>query len=422
MAASAISISAAPRASRQRQAVLAAITCGVAMAFGPAVLFLGTFALFLGPVSKASHWGSAVYPGGLFLSGIVAALIGPVGGRLMDRFGVRIVVIPSLLLWVLALGGLSYVEGSPARLYADCTLMGVAQACFGPIAIAKVIAGWFDRTRGLVLGLALGAAPAAGTVIALFVVRQLILSYGWEAAYRLSALAVLVIALPLIVLFLREAPEVAPDIATGAAPQVTGMRLIEALRTRPFWLVMVSGGICCGAALGVNGHLMAWSVERSVNAGLTTAALSAYSIAGPIGALISGLVADRVKSPKWLAGFYLMPFAGVAALSLGGQAMLVPGLVLLGLGFAAGSGLTPFLATRYFGLKYASEILGVVLGALQMLVGLGPVLIGLARDSMGSYIATMPAVAAVSALPFLLALALPRYGRGRETGAVKPPV
>lgn len=401
-------------------AILAAIACVLCMAFGPAVLFLGTFALFLNPVSSDFGWGAAVYPGGLFLSGIVGALTGPFAGRLMDRYGVRTVLVPAFILWALALAGLSYIEGSSMRLYAVCGLMGVAQGASGPVALAKVLSGWFDRTRGLVLSLVLGTTPAVATVIALIMTRQLIPSQGWGATYQLSALAVLVVALPVVVLWLREAPVANPETIPGAAPGLPGMRLVEALRTRRFWTLSFAAGICCGAAMGVSGHVMAWSIERNMDTGLTTAALSAYSIAGPVGSLISGIVADKTNSAKVLAGFFLLPSAGIALLLVGGEATLVPGLALLGLGFAAAAGLTPYLATRYFGIRYGSEILGVVIGMLQLMVGLGPVLVGLAHDSAGGYTAIMPAAAAVALVAFLLALTLPRYGSAQEAVSSKP--
>lgn len=172
--------------------------------------------------------------------------------------------------------------------------------------------------------------------------------------------------------------------------------------------------------MGVSGHVMAWSIERNMDTGLTTAALSAYSIAGPVGSLISGIVADKTNSAKVLAGFFLLPSAGIALLLVGGEATLVPGLALLGLGFAAAAGLTPYLATRYFGIRYGSEILGVVIGMLQLMVGLGPVLVGLAHDSAGGYTAIMPAAAAVALVAFLLALTLPRYGSAQEAVSSKP--
>lgn len=393
----------------QRDAIFSAIACGLCIAMGPAVLFLGTFALFLTPVSKDFAWGAAVYPGGLFLSGLVAALTGPFAGRLMDRYGVRTVLLPSFFVWTVSLAALSYIEGSTLRLYAICTVMGVAQAGCGLVAVAKVISGWFDRVRGLVLGLVLGAAPAGATVIALIVTRNVVVSQGWETTYRLTALVVFIVAFPIVALFLREAPAVDGAVQPGEPPRADGMRLMEALRTRAFWTFMLAAGIGCGIAMGINSHVMAWAVEGGMDLGLTTAALSAYSLAGPIGSLVSGIAADKVKSPKFLAGFFLLPFVSTLALLVGGESLLLPALFLLGLGFAAGIGLTPYFATRYYGIKYGSEILGVTLGALQLTIGLGPVLVGLAHDWLGSYAAGMPAVVVLALLPFALAVTLPRY-------------
>lgn len=404
----------------QRNAIYAALACAICMSMGPAVMLVGTFPLFLQPVSRDFGWGAALFPQMLLVSGTVGAVTGPFAGRLIDRRGVRPVLLCALVAWALSLAAMAFIEGSSVRLYAVSACAGLTSACCGPVALAKVVSGWFDSTRGLVMGLVLSAAPAAGTAIALVVMGLLIPLAGWRQAYILSGVTVLVIALPMALLFLREAPVVEQAAKPGERAGLPGMRLGEAIRTRAFWTLMLTAGICCGTGTGLSGHLMAWSTERGVGTGITTAALSGFSLIGPIGSLAAGMVADRFKGPRVLVIFFATSFLGALAMFVGGAPMLIPGTVLLGLGFAAGAGLTPYLVTRYFGLAYASEILGLSLGLLMLQIGLGPVLVGVAHDALGSYTAVIPIVLALTAGAAVLGATLPRYNPLFTPGANGP--
>lgn len=179
-----------------RSAVAAALAAALCMSVGLAPLFIGTLPVFLPPVSRALAWGAAIYPQSALAAGVTSALTGPVIGYLIDRFGVRPVVMLGLLAWASSLFGLSTLNGSRMQLIGIGILIGMTGAACGPIALAKVVAGWFERHRALVLGFVLSAAPAISTALMVLVANALITSYGWRFSYRVFALGVLCLALP----------------------------------------------------------------------------------------------------------------------------------------------------------------------------------------------------------------------------------
>ena len=79
-------------------------------------------------------------------------------------------------------------------------------------------------------------------------------------------------------------------------------------------------------------------------------------------------------------------------------------MMVLGLAFSSINGFAPYLVSRYFGMKAASEILGVTFAVLTVGMGLGPVLIGLGHDMTGSY--TVPMTIAAGVMVFALVLAI----------------
>src|SRR5581483_9923645 len=146
-------------------------------------------------------------------------------------------------------------------------VLGLAAACCGPIALAKVISGWFDRQRGLVLNLALSAAPAVSTATLLVLTRYLIETRGWQVGYRVLAAIVVVVTLPTCYFFIREAPAEPMVAPSGGMAPAGGTRLSAALRSRAFWSVTGGSMLICAAANALFGHFVAWSTERGIDAG-----------------------------------------------------------------------------------------------------------------------------------------------------------
>ena len=404
-------------------AVRAAIACAVCMSIGLAPLFIGTFPVFLVPVSKEFGWGLSIFPRALLTAALTSALVGPVAGRLIDRYGVRPFMLAGIGAWGVSILALSFMPGNGLMIYLTPALIGIVSAFSGPISFAKVVSGWFDRNRGIVLGLVVSAAPAAATAGAVIAARELILTVGWRGAYRALAGIILVVGWPTALLYMREAPAIVRAASGGPADTaalVTGMRTAQALRTLDFWLLIGATCLTCGAINGVIGHFMAWSNERGLSASLAAAAVSMFSLIGPAGPILAGTVVDRMRGPRALFLFYALPLIGLTVVTFAGPMFQIPGMVLLGLGFSAVSGLLPYLSTRYFGLRCASEIFGIVIGVVTLAMGAGPVFIGFGRDLTNGYRQPI----AVAFISLILALFISttfrryRYGGHSDPGIV----
>ena len=388
-------------------ALAASIGCAICLAVGVIPLFMGIFPVFLGPVSRDLGWGLSVFPQAPLIIGLTTALTGPFIGRMVDRHGARRLLPWGLAVWCAGLFGLSTMNGSIASLYLVAIVIGLGGTVAGPIIYAKVVNGWFDRNRGLALGLVLGGVPAIATAIAVPVSQLLVDEQGWRAAVRILAVVAAIISIPAAWLLVREkTASVVPGHAPIAQDGLTGP---EALRSRDFALTIGASALAVGALMGVTNHFLAWMAERGIDKDAGTLALSLYSLAGPLGPLFGGLLVDRVSSPRIVAGFFVLPVIGILLLSYGGAVGVVPGMMLLGLAFSSINGFAPYLVSRYFGMKAASEILGVTFAVLTVGMGLGPVLIGLGHDMTGSYTVPMTVAAGVMLFALLLAITFRPY-------------
>jgi MFS family permease len=381
------------------------------MSLGLAPLFIGTLPVFLPHVSAELGWGAAIYPQAALIAGVSGAVVGPFAGRLLDQYGVRRLMIVGLIIWSASLVAMSFLAGSRAQMIAFSIVMGIAASACGPIPFAKVVAGWFDRHRGFTMAVVISAAPAIMTAVFVLAADWLIGLYGWRNTYRIFAALVVCVAVPVATLFMWEAP---PEMgALGApAPVAVGLDARQALRNGSFWLLMLLAALICGVVNALVVHFLGWCAELGINVRSATLALSAYSLAGPLGPMLSGAVADRVKTPKALAVFYCLPFTGFLLLITFGRIVVLPAMVLLGLGFSATTGLLPYLLTRYLGVRYASQIFGVGLGVITLAMGTGPVILGMVRDAHHSFLPASPVMLALMAVPVGLALLLRPYRYG----------
>lgn len=333
----------------------------------------------------------------------------PFAGQAMDRVNLRVLVCIGLCCIAAALW-----------LMAQATALWQVQLCFGtlmvgslllagPLAAQTLATRWFDRRRGLALGLSTVGTSIGGFVVPL-IFATLLEGYGWRGAAERLALLVLVLVLPPVWLLVRSSPAAmglageggAPGAPASAAAAVTSWHTGSILRSRAFQIIVLAFlplAIAFGAAQQNLGPLAA---DQGL-APSTAATLVSVLALTMIGAKICfGALADRVDH-RWL--FLTAVGACVLALlqmsgSLSYSRLLVVSMLL---GGAAG-GFLPLLGavvSARFGVAAFGRVMGLV-GPFTTMAALGPWLAARLRDSTGSYDAAWPlmlgflAVAAVA--------------------------
>ena len=398
--------------------VVAASTVGLILGLST---FIGiSFGLFLKPLSASFGWSRTEISFALTLSTFAVIALAPFVGRLIDRFGVRRMLLPSIGAFGLSVCGLYLLTGSIYHFYAMFLLISVAGVITLPTSYTRVILNWFDRKRGIALGIALSGV-GIGAVIMPPAIQYLISHWGWREAYLAIGLAALLISLPTMIWLLRERPEdmclhadggisLQVDVDKSQTESKGGLSLRESLSQRTFWLLVIIFLLMGIATIGTSAHLMPLLTDRGIPGLRAAAMISILGIALIVGRVVCGWLVDRFFAPYVASGFLGGAALGLFILATGAQGPLaIAALVLFGLGFGAEFDLMSYLVSRYLGLLAYGQIYGIVYAVFCAGAGAGPLIMGHYYDISESYTTGLYLFTACAVAAGLLALLFGPY-------------
>ena len=382
--------------------VVAAAFCGVMVSFGSLLVF--TFGIFVKPLSNEFGWSRESISTAFGVAAMTVAVCSPVLGRLLDRYGARRVVLSCMAVFGLAFASLSFLTPSLAHLYATFFVLGVVGNGTTQMGYSRAVSSWFTDKRGFALALVV-AGVGVGSMLFPWLAQQVIDAYGWRAAYQVLGAAVLAMGIPLTALFVRENPG-----GHGKFITADGSSVRAGLASRAFWLLVAVLFLSSVAVNGAITHLSPLLTDRGISGEHAALAVSVLGAASLTGRLVTGYLLDRYFGPT--VSFVLL--AGVAAgifllatASYSGTALLAAALIGFGLGGEAD--VTPYLLTRYFGLRTFSTLYGLTWTAYAIAGATGPVLMGKAFDVSQSYSTLLTSLSVLTAAAAGLTLLLPIY-------------
>jgi OFA family oxalate/formate antiporter-like MFS transporter len=371
-------------------------------------------AIQMGPLETAFGWtrsevavASSFFTVGLFLAG-------PWFGKLYDRYGIRRVGPPAVILLALTYAGITQVRGDVWVLYAGYLCLGLLGAGTSYVAYSRAVNTWFDKGRGVALAITMAGTAIAASVQPL-VLPGLIAQHGWQAGYLALSVSAL-IALPLLWFVIREKPRAQANDG-GERASLPGVPAKTALKSVPFWL-MAGGIFLVGISLvGLHLHLMPMLRDRGAAPAEAAQVFALMGVGVLAGRFISGALLDSFRG-AWVAAF-LFSFPPVAwiGFSLFGMPFAPVMAVMLGIATGAEADALGYLCSRYFGMKSYSEIFGWLYGAMALGSACGPILTGTLYDRFGGYGACLVASTLMCSVAVGLFLILARYPYLRSTTA-----
>jgi len=341
-------------------------------------------------------------------------------GRLADRFSARTVILTGSA----GLGAIlisARVIGSHLwQLYLFYGLLAIAGAAQTPVPYALVVSRWFNRRRGLALGLMM-IGMGLGAILVPPMVQRLIIAYGWRAAMAIFGCAVLAVPLPVISVLFKDGPEqmgLLPDGATivpKAALSSVGLSWHEIWRSGTFWLMTAVFVIVGASVHACIIHLPQLIADRGGSAGNAALATSVVGVALLLGRSGSGCFLDRHFAPRVASLIFASAGGGVLLIWFGGRRpMLLIGAFLIGLAFGAESDVITYLVSRYFGLRSLGMAVGFAFGGFVLAGGVGPLLMDVAFDRSGSYSLPLAIAFLLTLLGAVLLIRLGPYRFGAE--------
>lgn len=375
------------------------------------------------PLQAAFGWDratvSAAAAFGIFLYGMV----GPFAAALMQTLGIRRTLLGGLTLMAVATG-LSLFMTEPWHYVLTWGLLsGLGSGAVALVLGATVANRWFDRHRGLVMGI-FSASTATGSLLFLPVLAWLSENGGW----RPVAMAVTIVTaamVPIVALLLPERPSdvgLLPYGATGPRAEEPGGKpgesvalalrvLAKAAGTPVFWLLFGTFFVCGLTTNGLVGtHLIAYCGDNGIGAVQASGLLAAMGLFDLLGTTASGWLTDRYDPRKLLFIYYgirglslvALPFTGFDIVALSVFA------VFYGLDWIATVPPTVKLAGLHFGDRDAPIVFGWVAAGHQAGAATAALGAGLLRDATGSYTTAFIVAGAIGVLAAFGALAIAR--------------
>jgi predicted MFS family arabinose efflux permease len=363
--------------------VVAGAATGLIVCNGPVLAF--TFGVFLKPIMADMGWQRGTASFALSFGELFGAVTVPVLGLMMDRWTIRRVALPGIVAFAACLGLLGLTPHSLPIFIVLFAVVSIAGAIQTPLGYTKAIAAWFDRRRGLALGVALAGVGVGGMIVPQ-VAQALIAQFGWRGAYACLGVMVLVIALPAVGLWVRE-PQ--PGEGERRTPHSTtpapGLTAREAAGTARFWLLAGAFFLVAMALLGSSAHVVPLLTDRGLSPAVATATFGLFGLSTLIGRLAAGYLVDRIFAPYIAAVFWFAPVAGFALLMHGTGLLPGIGVFLIGLGLGSEVDMLAFLNSRYFGQRAFGQLYGYFFMSFALGGALGRFLGGYLFDLAGSY-------------------------------------
>jgi MFS family permease len=334
----------------------------------------------------------------------------PLVGRLSDRIGARRVTLVSIVLFAVGLAAMTLVQRSIWTLYLGFLALALLGSGTLYVSYSRAINTWFDRARGVALGLTTSGTGIAVILLPL-ALPPVIERWGWRAGFLclgIAAASVLLLALP----FLRERS----GSPTPLAAPAIGLPFSEVVRSRRFWTMLIGTTCLTTATSGAIIHLIPMFTDMGASRRAAELAGSYFGISTIAGRLIAGPLLDRLPGNVVALGVFLLAAAGFLVPGLVGFAAAPVYAAAIGLALGSDTDLGAFLASRYFGLRAFAESYGWLYAAGALGYVLGPLLVGMLFTKFGNYDVARLTWAALTLTAAILFLSLGRYPNASTLG------
>jgi MFS family permease len=380
-----------------------------------------TFSVFVEPLTREFGWSRTAVSGAASLGGVLAAVLSPLIGPVLDRHGSR----AALCLAVLGTGIAALLLSLTQSLAVFYLLFCVARLNWASpfeLGIYSTLNNWFVARRPLANSVAT-VAQMAGLVAMPLIAQLAMRGHGWRAGWVAIGVAVLAVGFAPVWLFLVRRPEdlgLLPDHAAApiavsnspavpARPVEASFSRRQAVRTAAFWLLLGYTVLVYPVQAGVSLHQAANLIEHGVAPTMAASIVSLFSLTSGIASAACGLMPRSlpIRYPMALGGVFLT--IGCAAMI--GIASTLQGAVaaaLFGLGIGAMLTLLPIAWADYFGRANYAAIRGLALSAQVLAQAAGPLVSGALHDWTGNYTRSLELFAALAFLSILAALAARR--------------
>lgn len=357
------------------------------------------------PLENEFGWSRADISLAFAINLTIYGFSGPFIAAWMEKLGVRKIMVYAMLILILGIA-LSLAMTKVWHLHIIWGVMiGLGSGVFLTVLSATVANRWFEKRRGMVVGL-LMSSTAAGQMVFLPLLSSIIEASSWRSALMVFIILGLIM-IPIIAIWMRNEPAEKGLLPFGATETVMKVEvknqknpistafeaLLVGVRSWPFWLLCLSFFICGLSTSGLMGtHFIPASVHHGIPEVRAASIFAFMGIFNIIGTLFSGWLSDRFDN-----GWLLFWYYGLRGLSLlvlpyafesQSYFLLFMFAIFYGLDWIATVPPTVNLATQNFGKERGAVIYGWVLAAHQVGSGVAAYTAGYLYEVQHSYTTT----------------------------------
>ena len=374
------------------------VGAAVGLQFLQAGLVSQAFGAYLAVLAEEQGWSKTALSGAAALQQMEVALLGPVLGWLLDRFGPKVFIRAGIVVFGLGLCLLSQVQTLP-QFYGAFIVIALGSSLCGFFPLNVSLIHWFERKRARALsamsiGLALG-----GVMVPL--VAQSLTSFGWRTTALASGIFAICVGLPLAFV-IRNSPHEHGEVPDGAVEESSVGRNTdnaakseatrdftarEALRTSAFWLISLGHGFALFVVHAVAVHAIT-HLKEGLGYSIAEASLviSLVTVSQLAGVGLGWAIGDRWEKRYIAAGCMLAHAVGLLLLTYGTSLpMVVAFAVLHGAAWGLRGPFMQAIRADYFG----RSAIGMILGLSFMIIVVGqvggPIIPGIFADITGDY-------------------------------------
>lgn len=362
----------------------------------------GGFGAFIIPIETTFGWSRSAISGAMALRQLESGILAPFVGWVVDKFGGRLVIIGGAITTGLGLMALGWFSVGIISFYFFFIIVaigtsGVSHAVTWPVIISR----WFDRKKGLAVGIAV-TGPTIGTTL-IILNTALEDRFGWRSVLGVYGIVV-ILFVGLMGVIVRDRPEelgLNPDGDISNHEQLgsnslqldsvnsKGLTFQETIRTSSFWLLAIYLGGMFISSSGFLTHEHVYFVDdlkfNARDAAVMVTLTFAFSAIGRVG---SGWLMDHMDYRVVMAAAsLLMSFSFLYAqiFEITNSWLALPFILGFGISFGSNIPMRAVLASMIFGNRALGSVIGILNGAIVGAGLIGPLMLGIIYDWKGSY-------------------------------------
>ena len=348
-------------------------------------LFVASITFFIKPLYAEFGWTRSAIAAASAV-GFTSALTAPFMGMLVDRYGARRVSMAGVGVMLAGYLALASMTSWIWNYYLITLFLSVAGPAVGAMTFTKVVVGWFERNRGLMIGITMSGVSLV-TIFTAPALQYVIAHWGWRAGYGFLAAVTCGIGFPILVAFLFEKNSAIEVKLTRTSGSDTALSMRPVFRDLRFWLLILSAFAANIPIGGMALQLQPLLTDKAIDGQSAALMASVFGVSVVASRLGAGVLLDRFWAPGVAFTTLVLPAIGILLLT--GQqhslAITALGVVLLGVAQGAEGDQVAFFVARFFPLGLYSRIFSVLMVCISASLGVGGILYGYTFDKTGNY-------------------------------------